>query len=301
MPAALRHDTTALPMLLAIAGIALLTGMDAAVKILSQGHGPIDLVAGRFLAGTLVCAPLLLRVPRSAFRPSVLRAHALRTMLVLCTSTLFFFALSRLPLFEAMALTFLSPIFMALLGRMILGEGVARGTAAGIALSFVGVLVIAWGRGTEGAPETRDVAGMAAAVAAALSYALSLVLLRQRTGSDPVTLIIGLQNVMAAVVMVPAGLAFGNLSGLVRESWPLLLAIGVLGTAGHLVYASAFARAAAAKVGTAEFTSLVWAFLLGWLLFSEIPAASAIAGAGLIVAGSLLVLLLPSRTAAGHA
>jgi S-adenosylmethionine uptake transporter len=291
MKAALRHDTTALPMLLAMGGIALLTGMDTLVKLLSAGHSALDLVAGRFLAGTLVCLPLLLRLPRAAFGPSVLKAHGLRTLLVLCTSTLFFYALSRLPLFEAMALTFLSPIFMALLGRVILGESVARGTAVAIGLSFVGVLVIAWGSGTGTGSQARDVGGMVAAVAAALSYALSLVLLRQRTGSDPVTLIIGLQNVMAAAVMVPVGLAFGDLANLVREGWPVLLAVGVLGTAGHLVYASAFARAAAAKVGTAEFTSLVWAFGFGWLVFGEIPSPYAVAGAGLIVAGSLVVLL----------
>ena len=91
---------------------------------------------------------------------------------------------------------------------------------------------------------------------------------------------------------MPVALVVGEPARVAVSSWPAFLAVGFLGTVGHLVYAGAFARAPAAKVATAEYTALIWAFLLGWFVFGDLPAASAVAGAALILCGSLLLVIL---------
>ncbi|MFZ4534193.1 MAG: EamA family transporter, partial [Alsobacter sp.] len=70
-----------------------------------------------------------------------------------------------------------------------------------------------------------------------------------------------------------------------------LLLIGLLGSAGQLAYATAFTRAPAAKIGTVEYTSFLFAVALGYFFFAEVPTSSALAGGGLIMAGSLILLL----------
>ena len=70
--------------------------------------------------------------------------------------------------------------------------------------------------------------------------------------------------------------------------WALLVLVGILGVAGHLVLSRAYARAEAARLAAMEYTALLWAIGLGYFAFGEVPGVATLAGAGLILAGSAL-------------
>lgn len=289
-----RDDGTLLPIFLAVAAIIVLTVMDAIIKGVSAGRATIDIVALRYACGFVWALPILavVRPPR----PSVdmIRANALRSIVVLATAIFFFYALGRLPLVEATTLGYLAPVFMAVLARLLLGEPVARATGLAITLGFAGVVVIAVGRGLGTGGFGGDGLGVAAALAAALAYALSMVLLRARTASDPTVSIVAAQNGFAAAMAIPAAFLFGDPIALLRDETLGVLAIGALGTIGHLLFAEAYKRAPAARIGAMEYTGFIWAAGIGIIAFGEWPTVPMLAGAALIVSGSLLLLRKPA-------
>lgn len=277
----------AAPFLMTGLGVALLCGLDAIVKGLAEAYGVGETVTLRYLAGALWSVAIWLAW--GAPRPTIasLKANAFRAAVVILTALTFFYALSRLPLAETITLAFTSPIFMALLGRTILGEHVPRSVAFGIALGFAGVIVIFVARAGAGSDGAAALDGVLAALASAFFYALSMVLLRKQTAHDPIVTIILLQNVIAFGFAIPIGAATWTMVPAARDLALALLA-GALGTLGHLAMAWGYARAEAARLGALEYTAFLWASLLGWAVFDETPGVWVFAGGALIVAGAAL-------------
>jgi drug/metabolite transporter (DMT)-like permease len=264
--------------------------MDAVIKGLTARYPTVDIILGRYVAGLLFILPVALMWRPPLPGGGMLRAHAMRPVGMLATNCFFFAALKRLPLIEAVVFSYLAPVAMAVLSRFILGERTNAATLAAIGVCFAGVLVIARGKGLGLDPTGTDLAGVGYALAATLSYALAMVLLRARSGTDTIVGIVALQNAFSVAYMIPIAALFGTPAALAGPDWLWFVALGLLGTSGHVAYAYAFTRAPAALVGTVEYTSFIWAALLGFLMFGEIPSPSAVAGGGLIVAGSLLLL-----------
>lgn len=280
------------PVLVASLAILILTVMDGLLKTLTKTHAVADIAMGRYLVAALFCLPFAFagRVRRPS--RAALKAQALRCVAVLATSLLFITALKHLPLSETLTLTFLAPSLVALFGRLLLGESVSRLTGASIAISFVGVLVVAGRDIASWRNPTEDTIGVAAALGAAVAYALSLTLLRARARADGVVATTLIQNVLLTLYLAPIAVWSNGgapLVGLLAD-WPLALAIGALGAAGHLLLGWAYVRAQAAQIGAVEYTGLVWGILIGVLWFGETPEANVLIGAGLIVAGSSLLL-----------
>ncbi len=269
----------------AIAGIALLSAMDAIIKGVAARYPVAEVAFMRFAVGTLVMAGLL-AIARPG-RPSreTLVVNGGRAILVVATATSFFYALSTLPLAETLALAFLAPVFIAVFGAIILGERIDRRIAGALAAGFAGMLVIVSAKAGGGTLGGTALSGAIAAVLSAVTYALSMVLLRARAAKDPVVTIVALQNgVPALILAVPAAFVWVPPSG---ADAALFLAVGGLGVAGHLLLARAFAKAPAARLAPLEYTGLVWAVLLGLAFFGEVPTLATLAGAALIVGGAL--------------
>ncbi|MDJ1157905.1 DMT family transporter [Chelatococcus sp. SYSU_G07232] len=272
----------------AAVGIALLSAMDAVIKAVAARYPTFEVTFLRFASGTLVAlAVVAVRRPGWPSRETV-AVNASRALLVVFTASCFFYALGRLPLAEALALSFLSPIFLALFGMIILRERVGGRIVVALAAGFIGMLVIVSGLGEAGGVTRIPWDGAAAALASALSYALSMVLLRARAARDRVEIIILFQNVGPALVIAP--LAAGAWVVPAVPDYTLFALIGLLGTTGHLILATAFARAEAARLAPLEYTAMVWAVLLGFVFFGEWPGVTTLAGAALIIAGAFAVV-----------
>ena len=128
-------------------------------------------------------------------------------------------------------------------------------------------------------------AGTLACLLSALTYSLTLVLLRARATRDSLSIIVWFQTLGPALLLAPIA-AFVWVS----PSWEDLgrfVLVGFLGVLGHFLLAHAFSRAEAARLAPVHYTTLIWGVLFGYLFFADIPAPATFIGAGLIVIGTL--------------
>ena len=276
---------TANTALRAALGIALLTAMDAVIKAQMQQHPFLLALFMRFAAGA-VCAIIVVTVLRPA-RPTraSLIGNSIRIPLVIVTAGSFFYSISVLPLAEALTLSFLAPVFVALLGALILKERLDGRILQALGFGLAGMLVMVWPRLQGGV--TGAELGVAAALVSAVSYAFNLILLRTIAVKEHPAIIVLFQNAGPALCLAwPAYYVFQPMS---TGDLLTYLCGGALGVAGHFSLTSAFARAPASRLAPIEYTALVWASLLGWFVFGEVPLWTTYAGAALIVAGAFAV------------
>ncbi|PZO02830.1 MAG: EamA/RhaT family transporter [Hyphomicrobiales bacterium] len=273
------------PVLRALLGIALLTVMDAVVKAQMQEHPFILTLFMRFAMGG-VCALIVLAFvrPPKPTRESLI-GNSIRVPVVVLTAGSFFYSLSVLPLAEALTLAFLAPVFVALLGGLMLKEKLDSRILQALAFGVAGMLVMVWPR-LQGHVSGAGL-GVAAALFSAVAYAFNLILLRRIAMKEHPAIIVAFQNCGPALVLaIPAALSFVPLT---MRDLLIYLAAGALGVAGHLTLTSAFARAEASRLAPLEYTALIWASLLGYFVFGEVPLITTYAGAVLIVAGAVAI------------
>jgi len=281
-----------LPFLLAIGGIAVLCVMDAIIKAVGVRYPTFQLAFLRFVAGSIwtIAAVAILRPGFPS--ADTIRVNTLRGVIGLITATSFFYALQTLPLAETIAFSFLSPLFLALFGALILGEAIRRETFTGLILGFIGMLVMTFGHGlTTGGPlisAALHIPGVLAAVGSAISYAFGLVLLRQRAQQDALILIVLFQTTVPTLLLIsPAWWVWQPV--LASDLW-LFAVIGGLGLCGHMLLANAFKRAEASRLAPSEYSALVIAAVLGYVFFSEVPGIATLFGALLVISGTVIAM-----------
>ncbi|WP_262296106.1 DMT family transporter [Microvirga sesbaniae] len=273
------------PALRAAAGIAVLSIMDAVIKGMSAHYPTFQVAFLRFMCGSLVVAGVVAVLKPGWPNRETVAANAIRSVIAVVTALSFFYALGQLPLAETLVLSFLSPMFIALFGMLMLREKVDGRIVGAIAIGFLGTLVVVFGQtGETGA--ARSWAGVAAALVSAITYALSLVLLRQRAQRDKFLHIVIFQNIGPFILVAPFGLWAWQPLNTAHLPWFLLM--GVLGVIGHVLMATAYAKAQAARLAPLEYTALIWAVLIGYGVFSEVPTWATLGGGILIVAAAML-------------
>lgn len=273
------------PVLLAALGVGVLSCMDALIKHVAARHHTFEVAFLRYAIG-LVFAGAVVALTRPGWpsRESLI-VNGSRSFIVALTATCFFYALGALPLAETIALSFLSPVFLAIFGVVILREPVDGRIGAALAIGLTGMLVIVGPRlGAEGYAGSAALGALAALVSA-VSYALAMTLLRARARHDPVVTIVFIQNIGPALILMIPALAVWETPA--AGDWWVFLAIGAGGVAGHLLLAMAFARAEAARLAPLEYTALVWATLFGLIFYGEVPTPFVLAGAALIVGAAV--------------
>ena len=284
-------DTSLAPILVAAMGIAVFIGLDATMKGLVVVLPLAQAVMLRYVAGIPFATLLYLRRPRTIPLRSVL-ANGSRGALIVLVALSFFYSVTILPLADVIAVQFLAPFFIAILGRVLLKEHLDPRVLVGLAIGFVGVIVILHGQFVV-ADRSQAVAGFAAAIAAAFLYALSNVLVRHQSRHDSAEVMVLLQTTAAAVCLAPFGILAWQPP--TAAQFGLFVVCGLLGTAGQLAMAWALTHARAARVAMLEYTAFLWAALFGFAFYGEVPTASTVAGAGVIIV-ACLVALRPRRT-----
>jgi drug/metabolite transporter (DMT)-like permease len=273
------------PAMRAAAGIAVLSAMDAIIKGMAAHYPTFQVAFLRFVCGTIVATGVVIAMrPGWPSRETVI-ANGMRSVVAVVTATTFFYALGELPLAETLVLSFLAPMFVALLGVLLLKERVDPRIVGALVVGFAGTLIVVIGQ-TEEAGAARSVTGVAAALASAVFYALSVVLLRQRAQRDKFIHIVLFQNVGPALLIAPFGLAVWRTPELPHLAW--FMVMGVLGVIGHIFMATAFAKAEAARLAPLEYTALIWAALIGYGAFNEVPTLATLSGGALIIGAALI-------------
>jgi drug/metabolite transporter (DMT)-like permease len=279
-------STIARAVVLVVLADGVLTFMDALIKGLTLRYSAVQISYLRFAFGSLVAVAMwgILR-PALPTRASIV-ANSLRSIVIAITATAFFFALSRLPFANCAALTFLSPLFTALFGAAFLKEELNRRIWLALAAGFVGMIIMLAGDVTFTDMSPAAWAGAAAAVLAAITYALNVVILRARATQDPVPTIVLFQNIGPALILALPAVAVWQ--PLPPADVLTFAVIGCLGVGGHYLLAHAFALAPAATLAPVGYVVLVWATIFGVFFFGELPSAAAVAGALFIVLGTWL-------------
>ena len=287
-------------------GIALMLGFcaviplgDAIAKLLATRVPVAQIVFIRFAAQGLILLPLALalRLPLTVSR-QVLPLLVLRTVLQMGGIGAMFIALKHLPLADAVAIAFVMPFIMLLLGKYVLGEEVGLRRLGACAVGFAGTLLVIQ-------PSFAEV-GLHALwpVAVAVIFALFMLITRKiAKHTDPIA-VQALAGAMGTAMMAPMfliGGAFGSAAFTLdmppQDTWTLLAAAGALGTLAHLMMTWSLRFAPAATLASMQYLEIPVATFIGWLIFSELPDALASAGIGLTIAAGLYVVLREHHTA----
>jgi drug/metabolite transporter (DMT)-like permease len=259
--------------------------MAATIKLGHQaGISTPELAFYRFAIGLI---PLLAWIAWSgnhgAWRTERPMAHITRAAIGLTTMLLAFASLAYLPLAESTTIGFAAPLFAVALSALVLKEKVGRHRWSAVALGFVGVLIVMRPGGAQ-----VPMVGLMLAILAAFGVGVVTIAIRQigRTeGTQTTVLWFSLLSMVALAPLLPFHARFHDL-----RSWGILIALGLFGGLGQLCLTSSLRFAPVSVVVPFDYTQLLWAVLLGYLLFGNHPPATTWAGAAVIIASGLYTL-----------
>lgn len=270
----------------ALAAVGALSVMDAVMKALVIALGIFAVSVWRSLVNFVIAAPLYL--PRRLPWPSrsTLKIHVSRAALTTVMAVLFFWGIARVPLAQAIALTFIAPLIALLLAVLFLGERIGPRSIAGSTAAFAGVIVIVLGQ-TRAELGPGVLAGSLAILASAFCYAGNIVMMRRQALAARPLEINFFQSLTVLSIWAVGVLVLG-MPAWPGVQWGWLVVASLLSTAGSLLFAWAYARAEASYLAVTEYSAFLWAAALGWLVFGERVTGYTLAGAALIVGGCLV-------------
>lgn len=276
----------ALALLVALVGIGALSTMDAVMKGLSQNIGAFATMCWRSVLASLLLLPVYAATRKAAPTRTALRLHLIRGVLMVPMSFLFFWGLARVPMAQAIALTFVAPLMALFLAAVLLGEKIGPRTLSGSLLAFAGVIVIVYGQGqADLGPEALK--GSIAILGSAVCYAFNIVVMRSQAQNAGPVEIAFFQFFFTGIFFWLIALVAGLPPYPTGHEGALGLAT-LLAIAGMLLLAWAYARAGAAYLSSSEYSGFLYAILLGWVIFGEGVSLYTLAGAALIVGGCVL-------------
>ncbi|WP_293576784.1 DMT family transporter [Phaeobacter sp.] len=296
------HDRPSLGILLML-GFCITAPMGDAVAKLLGAHIPLgQLLLVRFAAQVLLLAPLIFATGRIwRMRGRVLRLTMVRTLLHVIGIAAMFTGLKYLPLADAVAIAFVMPFIMLLMGKYVLAEEVGLRRLMACVVGFAGTLLVIQ-------PSFVAVGWPALwPLVVAVVFALFMLVTRQiAKETDPVSLQ-AVSGTMACAVLLPL-ILLGNwqpgdglhspIFDLVTPTatqWMLLAAIGLLGTAAHLLMTWSLRFAPAATLASMQYLEIPIAAIIGWWIFGDLPNALAALGIVITVAAGLFVILREHR------
>ncbi len=275
-----------LPFLAAFSAVAALALMDAVMKGAALAAGVYTATLLRAVLGAAMIAPVWLmrdfRVPSAA----VLRLHLERGVVSAFMALTFFYALTKLPIAEAIAISFIAPLIALYFAHVLLGEVIRRQAIFASILGFAGTLIIIGGRIGQGGFDADAASGLGAMLISALLYAYNFIVIRKQSQlAGPLE-----------VATFHSGVGGLVLLGFAPFLWqtPDLPALGVIGAGaaltviGSMALAWAYARAETQALVPIEYSGFLWAILFGWAFFGEGVTAATLAGTSLIVTGCWL-------------
>jgi S-adenosylmethionine uptake transporter len=280
-----RMTSPAIAFAVAAAGIGFFSLMDAAMKDLVIALGAFNAVVWRNMIGSALTGVLFVGMRQSWPTSDVLRLHAWRSIVVSVMAISFFWGLGRLPLAEAIGLSFIAPVIALYLAAILLGEKIGREAILASTAGLGGVAIILFGK-FSGDYNNKALWGVAAVLFSAIVYAYNLVLARQQAQVAGPVEIAFFQNLLVSAVLMLAGPWL--LKPIALTILPMLTAAAALAIIALLLLSWAYARAEAQILIPVEYTAFVWAAFFGWMFFAEPVTVWTVAGTALIVAGALV-------------
>ena len=293
-----RSNSTIMPfrsgkfgLLLALAGFALLSVGDAVVKSIAGAWPAPAIAALRYVIGASGLAALLWwHQGRAGFLMPNPKIQLLRGLSVAVATICFFSAIALMPLAEATAITFTSPMITALLAALILKEPAGRGTIIASMVAFAGVLLIL--------RPNFAVLGWAALLPLGSAVGMACLMIGNRAvaGKGSALLMQFLIAVIAAPILTVAALA-GHLSGVPSlhippPDWTIIAkicAVAISASTAHWLIYLGTTKASAADIAPMTYIQLLVAMVLGILVFGDWPDALSLFGSAIIIGAGLFL------------
>lgn len=268
--------------LLIVAAMMVVPFMDALAKFLSDRYSILQLTWARFFFHLSILAPIVLyRHGAAALRPARPLLQLLRSAFTLLATILFFAAIARMPIADALALLFVSPMVVTALSPVMLGERVGVRRWAAVIAGFAGALIIL--RPGFGVAQ----AGSFLAVGAGVSYAFYTLLTRKLSGGTPPLVTLAWTAVTGAVAMTIAVIP-GWITPLPVDLL-MMAGIGAIAAAGHFLLIRAFDHAPASMLAPYSYSEIVMATAVGWFIFNDFPDGWTWTGIAVIVASGIYI------------
>lgn len=265
------------------------------MKDLALSLGAYNAVIWRNSLGALLMGALFMATRQKWPQVAVLKIHLWRSMVVSVMAVSFFWSLTKLPLAEAIGLSFIAPVIALYLAAVMLGESIGREAIWASLAGLLGVAIIMVGR-LSGDYDEGHIWGAAAVLFSAVVFAYNLILARRQAQIAGPIEIAFFQNLFVAVTLSLAAPWF--LEPFSVGHAPMLSAAASLAIISLLLMSWAYARAEAQILIPVEYTAFVWAGVFGWLFFAEPVTLPVLAGTALIVCGSLIAARAKPVTAA---
>jgi S-adenosylmethionine uptake transporter len=281
----MRRASPVIAFFVAVSGIATFSCLDAVMKVLVLSLGTFTALFWRNLAGIAVSGAIYAARRQPLPPRAALKLHIIRGSVSAVMSAAFFWGLARVPMAQAIAMTFIAPLLSLFLSARLLEERIAPKTIVASAIAFLGVLVILWGQ-WHAALGRAAFFGTLAILASAVCYAYNIVLMRQQALiSGPIEVAFWQSVVVALLIGLGAPL-FASMPSAAQV--PLIILAATLAVTSLLLLAWAYARGEASYLSTSEYTAFIWAAAFGWLLFGEPVSPATLVGAAMIVSGCVL-------------
>jgi drug/metabolite transporter (DMT)-like permease len=270
------------------AGVASLCVNDAMAKLLTAHYSPLQILFMR----NVIALPLAIALTIAMSGVPALRshrplAHLLRGFLWIAATMFFFTSLMHLGLAEATAIIFVAPLFITAISAIFLREHVGWRRWLAVLIGFAGVLIVVRPGGAAFQPAALLPVG------AAIVYAVLMISSRFVDTRETVwTLLLWLTGTGAFLSAFIVPFVWVPLRA--EDIW-LFLGVAVFGTAGMTMMSQAFRMAPAAVVAPLDYTALIWATGLGFLIWGDVPDLATYLGAAVIIASGIYVILRESR------
>lgn len=274
---------------LMLLGVFLMTGMDVAAKWLLDTYSLSQLVFLRCAVSMLVIGLfVLIKGDRRALHTRRPGWHFLRAVMMTLATFSFFYALHLMPLANVVIIAFAAPVIVTALSGPLLGERVGIWRWSAVVVGFIGVIIV-----VRPAPGLIGSGALLAVFATFMWAGLSLTA-RKLSTSEP--------TMALSLYLFPLPMligAFGSIDSWVWPTGPAWLLFITCGTFGGLAFVAinaAFRRAPATVIVPFEYTGLIWAIVAGVLFWQELPDASTLIGAAVIISSGLIILYRETRT-----
>jgi drug/metabolite transporter (DMT)-like permease len=257
-----------------------LSCLNATVRTITLSLDPFQSQFLRYLFGTVVMLPLVWRQGLQSYRPVNMRGQFGRGAVHTVGLTLWFMALPHIGLADITAIGFTGPIFIMLGASWFLGEKMRGDRWVAATIGFVGVLVVV-------APRLTGQGGWYALVmlASCPIFAASFLMTKTLTRYEKSGVIVLWQAISVTVLSLPLGLL--HWSAPTPLQWLGFVLAGILGSLGQYCLTRGFRAADISATQSLRFLDLIWASLMGWMVFSDVPSQTTLIGA-LVILGSTI-------------
>jgi len=278
---------------LKIASVAIFVGMSTLIK--AGGQVPAGQIV--FYRSLFAIVPILIflawqRELLTAFHTRKPVSHILRGLVGVSSMMLSFFALTRLPLPDAITLNYAQPLLVVIFGAVFLGETVRIYRWSAVIIGLVGVVIIAWPNLTlfaSGAAIEADQAWGVAAMLGSAAISACVVLLVRRLvlteKSSTIVMWFSLTSTVAALFTIP----FGWIS-LTPEQYVFLIGAGLCGGVAQILMTESYRHGDVSIIAPFEYTSMILGIVIGYLVFGEVPTAHMIVGGAIVIASGIFII-----------